>query len=531
MTTDDHMDPTDHKVQPTSIFLPPLCQRALHHAQQTGRRTIVRLPAPKPWKNPWDLAALALHSGQDATVWADPDDSATAVGIGAALQLHEQGPARFARLQDAVEALHHDTFAHDELKGLPLWFGGFAFDDASQSHREHTHERWTAWPDAYLVTHRITAVKTPQRSYIVLTFVLDATTTEDALYKDYLHAIDIVDQCRALAARYHQAAVDPALRFRDDSSFAAWQRGVHHAVEAIDAGQLQKVVLARSVFAPWPTDSDDASSSILAQTPVPARVLPALHRMKQRYQHCTTFALMRPDGDDASLFFGSTPELLVARQHQRIQTMALAGTAARGTNADDDKKQISALLGSPKERQEHRFVVEDILQSLQRIDVTVRASSVPDVVSFPNVHHLCTPIHGPADTPIGLLPLADALHPTPAICGTQTDAALQWLREHEDLDRGWYAGGVVWMNDRSEGRVSVALRSGLATKEGVFAFAGAGIVHASDAQKEWDETRAKLSSVCDAFATDDNDRATPTPPSLSADPSIDAGAATPRHRS
>lgn len=488
---------------PPPISLPPLLERARHHATALGAEVLVRLPAPRPWKDPWSLASIALQSGERSTVWSDPEGRILAVGMGEAARVEASGEGRFRSLQTRLESWTSRVLAHEELRELPLWFGGFSFRGADP--REvHQDPTWGAWAQDTFVTHEITSVKTTEGTWTVLSLRVRPSDSAAAVLAEYERLMSIVETMRRLAASSAllQSQEEVALHFLDDQSRARWSQTVDAAQEEIRGGALEKVVLARRILAPWPQSAGHQA--------VPARIHSALQALRTRYAHCTTFALSLPsaeanesaafDARSQQTFFGATPELLIARAGERIHTMALAGTAPRGASADEDRAHEYALLGSEKEREEHRLVVEAIVQALGTLNVEVRPSSVPDVVSFPNVHHLRTSIHAAAPAHAGVLELAEALHPTPAVCGAPGPVAFRWLQENEPWERGWYAGGVGWLNDRMDGRISVALRSALANAEGVCAFAGAGIVEGSDADREWDETRAKLAPIRDAFA-------------------------------
>jgi isochorismate synthase EntC len=99
----------------------------------------------------------------------------------------------------------------------------------------------------------------------------------------------------------------------------------------------------------------------------------------------------------------------------------------------------------------------------------------------------------------GLLALAGLLHPTPAVGGAPTDAALSMLAEHEGFERGWYAGPVGWLGPDGDGELMVALRSGVIDGPRVSLFAGCGIVADSDPAREWAESRMKLRPMLGAL--------------------------------
>lgn len=462
--------------------LHPLLRQALERARAQRTSIIARMPAPRPLQDPWELAQQALRYSTHATVWSDPDQEMLAVGVDPAMRLVGEGEARLTALDAKFQSL--ESVSHPLLGKLPLWFGGFSFD-----HRTATDSVWQSWPSAELVTHAITAITYQRKNYLVLSFVVSPDDDESALVRAYQN----LQKKLFLLRQAPIVHAPPTLTFEEFDPASAWHAQVARAQAAIQAGTLGKIVLARRVSSHWPTRTPTRET-------LAAYITPALHALRRRYHHCTTFAFLRADNTEPTIFFGATPELLVARKNSTVHTMALAGTAPRAEGYQADESQRQELLASSKERQEHAFVVRDIQQNLENIGIDVHVPSAPDVVTYPNVHHLRTPIRGKEPTVRGLLSLADALHPTPAICGTPTDTTYAWLHAHEGMDRGWYAGGAMWLNDLGDGRVNVALRSAIASQKGVCAYAGAGIVEGSDATQEWDETRAKLSPICQAFA-------------------------------
>jgi isochorismate synthase EntC len=93
------------------------------------------------------------------------------------------------------------------------------------------------------------------------------------------------------------------------------------------------------------------------------------------------------------------------------------------------------------------------------------------------------------------------LHPTPAVGGLPNEKAVAYIREHENLDRGWYAAPIGWMDARKEGDFAVALRSGLIEDNIATLFAGGGIVADSDPTAELAETELKLQPMLKAMRT------------------------------
>ena len=142
------------------------------------------------------------------------------------------------------------------------------------------------------------------------------------------------------------------------------------------------------------------------------------------------------------------------------------------------------------------------MQALEPRCSELRVPEAPDVKRFAGIQHLHTPIEGrlEATHPFALVEMLSALHPSPAIAGAPRDAALAWLERHEDLERGWYAGLVGWLDVEGDGELDVALRSALLRGERAHLFAGAGIVAESIPEAEERETRLKLRSAWDPLS-------------------------------
>ncbi len=98
-----------------------------------------------------------------------------------------------------------------------------------------------------------------------------------------------------------------------------------------------------------------------------------------------------------------------------------------------------------------------------------------------------------------MLDLVGRLHPTPAVGGAPSDPALAFIREHEHLDRGWYAGPIGWVDAAGGGEFAVALRSGVVTGTRATIFAGCGVVADSLPESEFAETAIKLRPMLDAL--------------------------------
>lgn len=248
----------------------------------------------------------------------------------------------------------------------------------------------------------------------------------------------------------------------------AWDRLIESALSEIRGGRLNKVVLARRATVTSAQAFDEAR--VLSLLTVPKGGNPTRFAVRER---CGTF-------------LGATPEKLVVRRGREVSTEALAGSIAAAA-----PRASSALTASAKDQGEHGWVVQAMVRGLtpycERLFVPDRAQ----VKRFGDVVHLWTPIEGHLAKETHVLELVGALHPTPAVGGEPTGAALKWISEREPDPRGWYAGPVGWFDENGDGEFYVAIRSALVARTRAYVYAGAGIVADSNSKAEFAETALK----------------------------------------
>ena len=218
--------------------------------------------------------------------------------------------------------------------------------------------------------------------------------------------------------------------------------------------------------------------------------------LREDYPHCHLFTVSM----GGATFLGASPELLVGLNAGEVRALGLAGSARRGATAADDDQAGQALLDSAKDRIEHETVVRAIREALTDATTNLRAPNQPVLRKLRNIQHLSTEISGQAFPEIDVLGLVERLHPTPAVCGWPTDAARKVIAAHEQMDRGWYAGPIGWMDAAGDGEFAVALRSALVRETRAWLFAGNGIMGDSDAAAELAEVELKFSPLAEALS-------------------------------
>jgi menaquinone-specific isochorismate synthase len=252
-----------------------------------------------------------------------------------------------------------------------------------------------------------------------------------------------------------------------------WLDVIGATIAEIRSGRLRKMVLAREVTV-------EANRPILP-THVAAR-------LRALYPSCMLFSV---EG-----FVGASPELLLSRRGLEVLSQPMAGTIPRSGDPKVDDRLAADLMSSPKDRLEHRLVVDAVAGALSPRCQVLDVPSEPSIVPLRNVCHLGTTITGQLSEPgPSAWELAAMLHPTPAVAGTPTDDALACIAAIERLDRGRYAGPVGWVDARGDGEWAVGIRSAQISGNHARLLAGVGVVADSEPEAELAETQLKLQAL------------------------------------
>ena len=260
----------------------------------------------------------------------------------------------------------------------------------------------------------------------------------------------------------------------------AWTDAVAQALDAICAGRVDKVVLARRqrLEAQQVFSSKDVLVNLIDGS---ARGTVFMYRY----------------GD--VFFCGCTPELLVRKQGQQIEGMCLAGTIGVGSNDNERAQLADQLLADAKNLREHAYVVDFMRQVIQRACHSVCIPNEPRILSLAHVQHLHTPVSAKLMEGSTLYQLVEQLHPTPALAGTPVGESLMLIRQIEAFNRGFFGGPVGVVDAAGNGEFSVGIRSGVFDGQVGWVYAGCGIVEGSQADAEYDEIDLKLKTILSAF--------------------------------
>ncbi|MEJ7597624.1 MAG: 2-succinyl-5-enolpyruvyl-6-hydroxy-3-cyclohexene-1-carboxylic-acid synthase [Kofleriaceae bacterium] len=446
-------------------FAPPLPHlTSLDHALATAARAdgLVFLAM----RAPVITASQLIRAWPDAATVVWSSHELTIVGIGIARELRGRGETRWQEVIAAAGALRpagaifvDDTHAdgpHPEVESpapairrrvatspepgtvqplealgiaRPRLLGGAAFTPGAADEAP-----WTGFGDAWFVLPRWTYVHDGAQAWLVL--AVNAADADDvARWRD-----ELARHHAAFAGTAPAAAPGAKPELVERGSADEWRTRIEDITQAIARGECSKIVAARTC-------------AVELGAPVPiADVLAALDA---RHADCVR-VIVRPPG--AGTLIAASPERLVRRDGDVMQCDALAGTVRLGDT--DPAQAAAALLASHKDRREHDLVVTAIRAALEAAGARVSAPSAPEVRALRHVLHLHTPFVATMAEPTHVLELVARLHPTPAVGGTPTVLAVEWIRSHEPVARGWYASPVGWFDLDGNGELAVAIRSG-----------------------------------------------------------------------
>ncbi|MBM4334901.1 MAG: isochorismate synthase [Deltaproteobacteria bacterium] len=429
-----------------------------------------------------DLLALFAAATGARFLLERPGRGVGLAAVGACAAIASEGEDRFARAAEQSDALFArlraaaaESVSAAVLASAPKLVGGFAFADAPPG------GVWGGWPALSFVLPEL-AVAISDGTALATASVEVAPGADAAELEARVAAILATASCSPRPPA--PAGTRGALGFSAcaDRAPEAYEAGVSRALAAILRGELEKVVLARSCE--LSRHSGFAPEQVLA-------------RLRADHPDCSLFAV----GHGDACFVGATPELLLERDGARLRASALAGSAPRGRTPEEDERSAQELRESKKEQEEHAIVRRALAETLQPLCTRLDAPEAPEILRLGSIQHLHTPFEGElrGGTESALLRLAARLHPTPATCGAPRAAAREFIAEHEQLERGWYAGSVGWLGSQGQGELVVALRCALLRGERATLLAGAGVVGRSVPRAELAETSLKLRATLPAL--------------------------------
>lgn len=199
---------------------------------------------------------------------------------------------------------------------------------------------------------------------------------------------------------------------------------------------------------------------------------------------------------------GSSPEILTRLEDGEVTVRPIAGTRPRGATREEDLALEAELLADPKECAEHLMLIDLGRNDAGRVSKTgtVKLTDKMIIERYSHVMHIVSNVTGQLKPDLDAIDVLEATFPAGTVSGAPKIRAMQIIDELEPVKRGIYSGAVGYISWSGNLDTAIAIRTAV-IKDGELSIqAGAGIVHDSVPENEWDETMNKGRAIFKAVA-------------------------------
>jgi anthranilate synthase component I len=309
------------------------------------------------------------------------------------------------------------------------------------------------------------------------------TPDEDlkALYQFACAKIQFLERELERSLSQQEANGHVAPEIRSNQSREAFETGVRRIKEHIAAGDIYQAVLSQRFETDIKADPFTVYRALRHVNPSP-------------YMYFIRMG--------ALAIVGSSPEMLVRVEGQRVETHPIAGTRPRGTNDEEDLRLAEELKRNEKERAEHVMLVDLGRNDLGRVCQygSVRVPQYMALERYSHVMHLVSTVDGRLADDRDHLDALVACFPAGTVSGAPKIRAMQILSELEPTRREIYAGAIGYLDFAGNLDFCIAIRTITIRNGRAHVQAGAGIVADSNPAAEYEETRDKARALMQALA-------------------------------
>jgi anthranilate synthase component 1 len=265
-------------------------------------------------------------------------------------------------------------------------------------------------------------------------------------------------------------------RAESETGAEAFEAAVRRAKDYIAAGDIMQVVVSQRMHLPFAASPMSLYRALRSLNPSP-------------YMFYYDF------GDFHVV--GASPEILVRKEGATVTLRPIAGTRPRGATRDADERLARELAGDPKEIAEHVMLLD-----LGRNDVghvasigSVRVTEQMAIERYSHVMHIVSNVEGTLPPGTTSFDVLAASFPAGTVSGAPKVRAMEIIDELEPSARGVYAGAVGYVSFQDDMDLAIAIRTAVLRDGVLYVQVGAGIVHDSVPQAEWQETLNKARAV------------------------------------
>ncbi|MNZ44242.1 Anthranilate synthase component 1 [compost metagenome] len=206
---------------------------------------------------------------------------------------------------------------------------------------------------------------------------------------------------------------------------------------------------------------------------------------------------------DDEVIVGTSPEVLVKVEGDRVETRPIAGTRPRGATEEEDVELEQDLLQDEKERAEHLMLVDLGRNDLGRVSDfgTVKCESFMEIERYSHVMHLVSKVSGKIRKDKDFFDAFLSCMPAGTVSGAPKLRAMEIIAELEQEARGTYAGGIGYLGFSGNMDSCITIRTIVFKKGKAYVQAGAGIVWDSVPESEYQESVNKAKALLTAIRT------------------------------
>ena len=294
------------------------------------------------------------------------------VAVGRAWSVRTTGPDRFAAASAAFRDLASRARVDDEVRvrtsGL-IALGSFSYAGASER------------PSTLLVPRALLGVHDGEAFLTVVG--IDEEPELPASWRDLFPSSPVDVPAAA------------PLELEADHTPDEYQALVQQAVDEIRSGAAEKVVL---------------SERTSVRTPQPLSPALLLTRLARAYPSTWVYHL-----EDV---IGASPEMLAQTEDGRVFSRVLAGSRPAADDGELDEADRRAFRADRKERSEHAYAVDSVIERLEDLAAEIEVSAEPFVLRLPGLEHLASDVSARLHEGVTSLDVAARLHPSAAVSGT-----------------------------------------------------------------------------------------------------------------
>ncbi len=194
---------------------------------------------------------------------------------------------------------------------------------------------------------------------------------------------------------------------------------------------------------------------------------------------------------------GSSPEMLVKMQKDRVYTCPIAGTRKRGKDFKEDKLLAEDLLSDEKEKAEHVMLVDLARNDMGKVCKigSIKLSEFMEVKNYSHVMHLVSTVEGERDEKKNAFDILSSILPAGTLSGAPKIRAMEIIEELEREKRGLYGGAVGYFGFDGNMDMCIAIRMMVVKNRKAYIQSGAGIVADSVPENEYEETQNKAKAL------------------------------------